>query len=167
MTDEQRTKRKTSGLVWAWVPVVVFVVQGAVLAITMTLASGTGLEAVEPDYYAQSLDWDQRAELVRNAERLGWDLDIAVGQPEGPSEHRAITATLRDTTDEPIDDASIELEMFPHAAAGERDRISLSTFNSGYMAEAAFHRTGLWEFRATITRGDDKALITTTVEIDE
>ncbi len=167
MTNDATRPRSRTGLVWAFIPIGAFVVQAVVLAVTMSLASGAGLEAVEPDYYERSLGWDEHAELVRNGRRLGWTLDIAVGDPAGPLEHRTVHARLTDARGVLVDGARINLEAFPHAAAGERLSVALEPGESGHSAETAMRRAGLWEFRARITRGTDSCLIVTSVEVAE
>ncbi|MEQ8850188.1 MAG: FixH family protein [Phycisphaerales bacterium] len=167
MTEAKTKPKRRAGLIWALIPVGAFAVQGVVLGVTMSLTSGTGLEAVEPNYYERSLDWDEHAELIRNADRLGWTLEITVGEPSGPLARRAVRARLTDASGVPIEDARIELEAFPHAAAGERVRAVLESGERARPTELTMRRAGLWEFRAHVTRGEDACALSSTIEVLE
>lgn len=171
MTDRsrQQPQKKKSGLVWAFVPVAVFAVQGVVLSMTMVLASGSGLRAVEPDYYEQSLDWDAHAALVQSAERLGWTATIETAASQDALGGREISVVLTDAQGDPVRGAQITIEMFHHAHAGDRHQEPLQPDESitSHHARVLMNRAGLWECRLRITRGPESCLIVQDIEVPE
>jgi nitrogen fixation protein FixH len=115
--------------------------------------------AVEPDYYAKAVAWDElQAERARS-EELGWAMSVAAG-------HDALEVELRDALGRPVDGAEVEVVAFHNARASERIEARLRPRGRGiYEVERSFPRPGLWEYRFTAVRGDDKFLHVTQEEL--
>lgn len=111
--------------------------------------------AVEPDYYAKALAWDeQRAQQLTNA-RLGWSLDLRVGAVE-PDGAQPIEVRLVDQAARPVEGATVELTAFHNARSSDVLTDTLQPQPDGtYVGSLRFRRSGLWEFRLTARRGDD------------
>ena len=110
--------------------------------------------AVEPDYYQKALAWDdKRAQDRRNAE-LGWQLEFTV-EPAPAGQDPIVRVELTTVDGEPVTGATIAVEAFANA---RRDDVLTATSiaaESGYETTLPMRRNGLWEFRFTVTRGDE------------
>ena len=110
--------------------------------------------AVEPDYYQKALAWnDKRAQDRHNAE-LGWQLEFTV-EPVPVGQDPIMRVGLTTLDGEPITDASISVEAFANARRDDVLTAGLVGSESGYQTALPMRRNGLWEFRITVTRGDD------------
>lgn len=110
--------------------------------------------AVEPDYYQKALAWnDKRAQDRHNAE-LGWQLEFTV-EPVPVGQDPIMHVGLTTLDGEPITDASISVETFANARRDDVLTAGLAGSESGYQTALPMRRSGLWEFRFTVTRGDE------------
>ena len=65
----------------------------------------------------------------------------------------------------PVEGASVSVEAFPIARASWIERIDLASRGQGFYSGACrLSRGGLWEFRVTAVRGDDRFTHTETKE---
>ncbi len=159
--------RRGRGWYWAWIPVGMFVVQGVILAITITLATGRGLNAVEPDYYRRSLAWDEQAALLRSADKLGWTVEASVGPQTGVLPDREVAVSVLGPDGHALAGASVQVEMFHHGSAGDRRSLNLEPGDGtgAYTTQTRIRRAGLWELRVLVERGSDRALVIQHVEV--
>jgi len=157
--------RRRIGRCWALAPVVLFGVQGVVLTVTIVLATGRGLDAAEPDYYARSLKWDERAALLRGADRLGWTIEARIGPPRGMPSNRDVSVRVLDEHGAPLAGARVGVELFHQAYAGERRELSLTGDDGAYSAVAPIRRPGLWELRILVERAGERCLSIEQVEV--
>jgi hypothetical protein len=78
----------------------------------------------------------------------------------------ALTLRVTDANGNAVDGAAVELEAFPNARSGERQRLVFTERLSGaYAAELPLTRAGLWELRLTVTRGEDRTTHVMRVEL--
>ena len=120
--------------------------------------------AVEPNYYAKALAWDERMAEQRRSDALGWSVTLRV-EPAGTPGRMRVTARLVDSSEKSIEGARIEAEAFHNARA---QRILTTTFapaGEAYAAEIGMDRPGLWEFRLRATRGADTFVATVVAEV--
>ncbi|HSL16658.1 MAG TPA: FixH family protein [Methylomirabilota bacterium] len=110
--------------------------------------------AVEPDYYAKALAWDERrAQEELNAE-LGWRLEFTV-EPAAPGADPTVRATLTGASGEPITGAQIEVEAFSNVRRDDILTAVLGPAPEGYRAALPMRGNGRWEFRFSVTRNED------------
>lgn len=110
--------------------------------------------AVEPDYYQKALHWsDKQAQDRVNAE-LGWQLKYTV-EPAQPGQDPTLSVTLTSTEGDPVTGATVAVETFANARRNDILTSTVSPSESGYETTMPMRRDGLWEFRFTVTRGDD------------
>jgi nitrogen fixation protein FixH len=110
--------------------------------------------AVEPDYYAKALAWDETmAQQARN-EALGWSLVIAV-EPTGERGRMAVVVGLSDGAGAPLPGARIEIEALHNARASRVLTAVLEPRGPDYATVMQLSRPGLWEFRVRVTRGPE------------
>jgi nitrogen fixation protein FixH len=115
--------------------------------------------AVEPDYYAKAVDWDELQAQRVASERLGWEAAITLGAGE-------LTVTLTDRAGIPVDDARVEVEVFHNARAQDRIIEQLEPVGPGrYTLTRTFARSGLWEIRLSAVRDADRFVYTTMEEL--
>ena len=110
--------------------------------------------AVEPDYYQKALAWDDKRAQDRHNVELGWKLEFTV-EPAAPGRDPKIRADLLDPEGSPLNQARVLLVAFSNARADERLTTELMAVDDHYETTLPMSRDGLWEFRFTVTRGDD------------
>jgi len=110
--------------------------------------------AVEPDYYAKALAWDETmAQQARN-ETLGWSLGLRV-EPTGERGRVTVAVGLSDGGGAPLAGARIAIDALHNARANRVLTAVLEPRGLGYAAMMPLARPGLWEFRVRVTRGPD------------
>lgn len=122
--------------------------------------------AVEPDYYAKALAWDETMAQEARNEALGWSLGLRV---EPTAERGAMTVRVRlaDRAGAPIDGARIAVETFHNARASRVLTAALEPRGPDYAAVMPLARPGLWEFRLRVTRGPDVFVATLLRDVTE
>lgn len=122
--------------------------------VMVVIATSDASYAVEPDYYAKALAWDERrAQEQRNAE-LGWDLQFSL-DPAAPGADPTVRATLTGAAGEPIADARVAVEVFSNVRRDDILTGVLRPVPDGYRATLPMRGNGRWEFRFTATRDQD------------
>ncbi len=110
--------------------------------------------AVEPDYYQKALAWnDKRAQDHVNAQ-LGWHLEFKVA-PAAPGQDPTLLVELTGSDGSTVTGAAINVEAFANARRNDVLTATLTASAVGYEATLPMRRDGLWEFRFTVTRGED------------
>lgn len=132
--------------------------------ILLAFATGDPSFSVEPDYYEKSLRWDERLAQDRRNADLGWTLRIAT-RPAPLSEGGVeLSARLADRSGAPLEGATVTLEAFHNARAGEVLALALRDAGGGsYGGRLLARRPGLWEFRFVVRR-DGEVFTRTLVE---
>ena len=110
--------------------------------------------AVEPDYYRKALAWDEKRAQDRHNAELGWQLEFTV-EPAAPGHDPKITVDLLDAEGSPLNHAKVSLEAFANTQADERFTVDLTAVDDHHEINLPMRRDGLWEFRFTVTRGDE------------
>jgi nitrogen fixation protein FixH len=122
--------------------------------------------AVEPDYYAKALAWDETmAQQARN-EALGWSLGLRV-EPTGKRGRVTVAVGLSDGAGAPLPGARIAIEALHNARASRVLTAVLEPRGLGYAAMMPLARPGLWEFRVRVTRGPDVFTATLMLDVPE
>lgn len=120
------------------------------------LATSNPTYAVEEDYYAKAMAFDQtRAQRARNAE-LGWNLSVAATPAPVAGAEATLTVALTDRSGAPVDGATVVVEAFHNVRADRILEARLRPFEPGrYAASLPMSRDGLWELRFTVSRGTE------------
>lgn len=155
-----------SGRHWPWIlAALMTVVIGANLALLYVATSDPSF-AVEPNYYAKALLWDEKREQDRRNLELGWALTVQVAAGRGVDGQPQVVARLVDGSGAPIRDAAVRVDAFHNARAS---RIVSALFEGGgdgsYSAALPMRRPGLWEFRFEARRGEERFTETRTLEL--
>ena len=110
--------------------------------------------AVEPDYYQKALAWDDKRAQDRHNVELGWKLEFTV-EPAAPGHDPKISVDLVDADGSPLNHAQVSLTAFFNARADDRLTADLMAVDEHYETNLPMRRDGLWEFRFTVTRGEE------------
>lgn len=138
-------------------PGIIIVTLGGNLALGVTLMRVANADphfAVEPDYYRRAVGWDStQAQAQASAER-GWRVHPSLGAVTG--EPLPLTLVVTDADGVPLDGVEVTVEGRAVAHATEVFNASLlPTDNIGaYRAMMPIGRTGIWELRLRLRRGD-------------
>ena len=138
---------------------------GANIAL-LVITSRDASFAVEPDYYAKALAWDETmAQQARN-EALGWSLGLRV-EPTGERGRVTVAAGLTDRAGAPLLGAQLAIEARHNARANRVLTAALEPRGTAYAAAMPLARPGLWEFRVRVTRGPDVFTATLMRDVQE
>jgi len=156
------------GLHWPLGLFCMFLFSATLLLTTGVMGAGKGSKAIEPDYYARSLEWDSEKDRRNAAARLGWDVQISASPTLDPLGSRLVSVRIVDADENPIEGSLIELICFSHANAHLPISTVLQEAGAGqYQARIeSMHTTGLWEFRISIDHADEQALLIKSIELE-
>ncbi len=156
------------GLHWPLAIVLMFVFSATLIITTGVMGARKGSHAVEPDYYARSLDWDSEKEMLNTAERLGWDVRISASPVLDSVGSRLVSIMILDQSLTPIEDSLVEVVCF--AQSNARDTFSQILQHAGagqYQTRIqGMHTTGLWEYRISIRHAGEQALVIKSIELE-
>jgi len=153
MTD---TARRRAAIFWP--AFIVFLLLVPIVAAGFLVAAATGDPsfAVESDYHAKALAWDQHREQEARNEALGWALEPRAQPAPGRPGELSLVVTLADAGGALLDGADVSVEGFQLARSGEVQRAKLRAVSPGVLAATLpSDRPGLWELRFDVTRGGD------------
>ena len=127
---------------------------GANIAL-MLVATGDASFAVEPNYYAKAVAWDETmAQEAKNA-ALGWGVAVTLDRAPVPGKVE-LAARITDRAGAPISGASVSVEAF-HSSRARRVFTAplLPAADGRYAVTLPLERPGLWEIRVRIERGPE------------
>lgn len=145
-----------AGRAWLWPAaiVAVLVLHLAGWLAVVAIATRDPTLSVEPRYYDKAVRWDEAAAQRRQNEELGWSLQIDADPRAEPRGERRLTCRVLDRAGTPVTGAQVDLVVFHHARAAERQELRLAEESPGlYAARPRMARAGLWEARFTVRRG--------------
>jgi nitrogen fixation protein FixH len=152
------------GTFWAFVPAGLLV---SLIGFQLWLVRGAFTDAsvaVEQNYYAKAVSWDDKMAQDRENIRLGWrapiDLELSGGAECG------VRVRLLGTDGQSIRGARVAIEAFHVARSGNVIRAALSEDPAGeYRAALPMPRPGLWEIRVEALHGQDRFTATTRQDV--
>lgn len=163
--NHSRSPKREPGAYWAFVPAGLLITMLAGLLTLATIAADDPSFAVESDYYKKAVSWDR--ELEQQGENARLARKVTLETRSLPKQTVALALRVTDARGEPLDGAKVELEAFPNARAGQRQRLVFTEgLHGAYSAELPLTRTGLWELRLTVSRGEDRTTHVMRVEFD-
>lgn len=110
--------------------------------------------AVEPDYERKAVEWDDIQRERERSQRFGWTVDLSTRPADTPGQVD-VSLTLFDRFGKPVRDATAQVEAFHNARASNVVRQGLPHDADGvYAARLPLRRSGIWEFRLRVVRGD-------------
>jgi nitrogen fixation protein FixH len=113
--------------------------------------------AVEPDYYQKAVAWDAHQAEVRDSAALGWSVALAVAPADPATGQARLIAQFSDRSGRPVAGLSVGLQAFHNARAAEVVTARLAeTASHAYAADVPVVRPGLWEFRISAARGEER-----------
>lgn len=122
--------------------------------------------AVEPNYYAKALAWDERMAEQSRSDALGWSVALRV-EPAGSEGRMRVTARLVDKSKTSVEGARVEVEAFHNARARRILRAAFAPAGETYATEMAIDKPGLWEFRLRATRAADTFVATVVADVQK
>lgn len=129
---------------WALFPVGLLGILVTVQVVLFRLSSGDSSFAIEPEYYQKAVNWDERMRERQASERLGWHADATITRGDNAS----LRVTLRDASGKPVDNATLSVDAFPNARAGEVQHLALQHTTAGvYESALRLIHAGEWEVR--------------------
>jgi nitrogen fixation protein FixH len=130
------------------------------------IASGDPAFAIEPDYYAKAVRWDdERAQQAVNAE-LGWQLEASLAAADRARQPTPLVVRIIDRAGRPVARAKLTLEAFANARAAELVKAELEEQADGtYAAALPLRRAGLWELRFIARRDGERFTHTVRLEL--
>ena len=115
--------------------------------------------AVERDYYAKAVTWDEHQQEQADSNALGWHAALK-------AERDRLELRLLDADGRPITDATVSVEAFHNARANMIITGEMVPQGGGLYAMAHdFERLGIWEYRLVVVRGDQRFVHTSQEEV--
>lgn len=142
---------------WRWPLMIVglILLQMALSLAGLFVALSDRSFAVTPDYHSKAVDWDATRQQARQIADLGWQHELELAEDADVARRRTLSLELLDVAGEPLDGAKVRLRCFNHTTAKDQQRLVLEPLGQGrYATRPRLDRPGLWEFRATVTRGE-------------
>lgn len=149
-------------------PIGIVLVLAATVAANLWVMRVAGADpsfAIEPNYYAQAVQWDSTlAQQVRNR-ALGWSI-----RPEFARDSAGrveLTATVVDASGREIRDAQVQVTAFAVARSAHRLEIPLRQSRRGYSGTlSARPIPGRWELHFDVRRGDERLTATERLDLE-
>ncbi len=156
------------GLHWPVAIVLMFVFSATLIITTGVMGARKGSHAVEPDYYARSLDWDSEKKMLNTADRLGWDVRVSASPVLDPVGSRLVSVMILDQDNNPIEDSLVEITCFAQSNARDTFTNILQHGGAGqYQSRLqGMHTNGLWEYRISIRHAGEQALVIKSLELE-
>ena len=146
------------GLGW---PIAMSLILAATVVVNlwvMHLARSDPSFAVETDYYARAVHWDDELEQRRRNEALGWQLAPSLARGDGDS--TLLRVRLADAAGRPLGGAAVAVEAFAVARSARIERATLAVAPGdepgAYDGRLRMAQPGLWELRVVATRGGER-----------
>ena len=145
---------------WLWPAGLVALLVGSAAAniAFMLVATGDPSFAVERNYYQKALRWDETMAQAQRNRALGWTVAAELSPAEGGRGQMRVSAKVTDRDGTALDGATLSVEVFHNARAGQVLEAVLAPVSDGYTSLLEGGRPGLWELRFRVTRG--KAVFT-------
>ena len=145
---------------WLWPAGLVALLVGSAAAniAFMLVATGDPSFAVERNYYQKALSWDETMAQAQRNVALGWTVAAGLSPAEGGRGQMRLSANVTDRDGTALDGATLSVEAFHNARAGQVREAVLAPVGDGYTSLLEGGRPGLWELRFRVTRG--KAVFT-------
>lgn len=153
-------RERTAQLAWTGFILIFFVIQAIIWTVAITITSRDSSHAVIEGYDEQALKWDDVQSRRRASEALGWSCEIVVGDVVDVFENRAITISLADKNQQPVEQASVNLQAFHRGRAAEKQRLQFQNVGGGiYASTLQVRHPGIWQFSGSAVCGDQIFLI--------
>ena len=153
MTPVQEIPSK-AGAIWAWVPLGLLLCMFFGIGTLAYIAIDDPNFALEPDYYAKALRWDQAQAQERESDSLGYQLSVRQPLLVATDGRVLLQLNLKDRNAVAISGASLEVTAFPNAFAGKVEQLTLREIAPGvYEGQISHGVSGLWELRCTVSVG--------------
>jgi nitrogen fixation protein FixH len=139
--------RPSGSLRWPIIVVSLLSVHLLLMLSVAAIATRDRSFAVLPNYYRNAIEWDRHQAQRRASQQLGWKIAIEPAEQIDPLGRRAISFTLTDAHDRPVQAESLDVSFFHHAHAGEASKATLSATAPGrFDATLPMRYAGYWLF---------------------
>ena len=144
---------------WFWIAFTTVILVGGLIAggIMLFVSWNHPSLTADDDYYQRAVGYDQvKAQETTNL-ALGWVLDLEITRKVNTGVPEALVhLKLADAAGNALEGAEVDVETFHLARSGDRFRGLLPAVAPGiYEVSMPLRRSGIWEFRFVILRGDD------------
>lgn len=153
-------------MLWAMAPAGLLGAMVAGLVVMAVIASNDPGFALERDYYAKAVSYDQEIAQREQNQKLGWRVEAKSGAIDATG-RAALVVRVTDGAG-PIAGARVQVEALRNASASRVVEASLIEARPGeYRAELDLRRGGLWEFRLEILRSGERFTEVSRLDVSE
>jgi len=125
------------------------------IAYAITLATGDPSFGVVPDYYQRAVGFDDRKAALQASADLGWSVELTPANSASVRGERVLALRITDVDGLPVTGASVVLDGYHVARAGNPQSCELTEVLPGqYAGTARMTREGFWEFDLAARRGE-------------
>ncbi len=153
------------GMEWPIGIAAVLVLSSVGQIVFATVASRDKSFAVEGDYYAKAVHWNDELAQRKENSQLRWrvtpTLQLGAGNGEG-----SIAVEIRDSTGAAVTGATVQVLAMHNARANRQLSAQLSEAGGGvYRGALPAQRPGEWELRFSVTRGHEHFTVSERVDV--
>lgn len=109
--------------------------------------------AIEPDYYARAVHWDETMEQARRDRALGWRAVATLTRTSG--QPALLVVSILDSVGAPLLIDSLRADVLPVAHASRTRTLTLARNGDQWEAQMRDAESGLWETSIHAWRGRD------------
>ena len=159
MNDAMENREKIAQLGWTTFILFFFFLQAILWTTAITLTASDRSHAVVTDYEQQAHRWDELQRQRAASRRLGWTADVEWEQTL-PGEPAPFVLQLKDRAGQPVNGATIQLELFHLAEASQRSSVRLTELGDGrYRGTLESARPGRWQLEGIAKHPEGDFLI--------
>lgn len=150
---------------WLGVILGFFALQAALWTFAIWRTAGDDSFAVHPDYETRAEQWDATRATHRASQQLGWTL-VATPPPARSSQPVTLQLQIVAADGQAVAGVQGELVWFHAARAARPQTMALREVAPGrYVGTLVLDRSGRWQLRGELTRGDDVWLVDQSLEL--
>ena len=113
-----------------WVVVGLLVTHVAGMMTAVYIAVGDRTFVAMPDYYAKSVQWDQRRELARRSDALGWTRTVSLSSADEQGK-RTVSVRILDRDGRPVNGLKAQASLYPELFPNLVHRVALAEDGEG------------------------------------
>lgn len=159
VTSAEAGSRRAHPRAWVWPAMVIglILMNAGIAGTTLILAMSDRSAAVEPDYYARALKYEDVVRQRGDNVRLGWRVTVRATGP-APGVEPSVVVSLATRDGVPLDGATVKATAFASARAADRAALQFEPQPGQpgtYCAALKGARPGQWRVHVHVERGPD------------
>lgn len=155
-SESLREREAFAKMMWLGGIMAFFGVQAVIWAIAIWITHSDPSHAVAPEYNNPNQTWENKRDLFKASEELGWTTKLTPLVGKNSSGEPNLELQILDREGEPVVGGVVSVRAFQRAQAGLASELLLNESEPGrYTGSLDFSAKGYWQFEVKASRGDD------------